>query len=643
MKPRASDHVHFRQLISARLDGPLSVIAERQLLRHLARCADCRTVYNDYNEQRRRLRELPVAPPPRDMWARTSAALDRELARRPRGTTADERRRAPGSTMIVAAAALGVALVVGTAQLNVVPPPPDDGLSASPRPPLPTPFGVMPQRISFLGADANGLVLFRGQVDQVCPPAALGCIDDDDLSPQVIPYGHSVVPVSVSVSPDGELVAVTGRRDGRDGILALVPTEPVRPPELSPAPAPSVSPDPPPSAEPPAPRQPVEPGPATPPPPAATPLPDALHTPTASVEPEPVASVAPAPALAAVAVMEDVQVAGAPPAWSADGTLLAFSAMPADRSHGPDIYLWRVGADSVEALTSDHASYFASWAGERIVASRILPPVAEDSPPAIVTVVIDIASGEERTLVADGLWLPVIGPLAQRAVVWHGELEVGPTAVRPLHGALYLTDWTALDPFAEVRLESDENTQGRPSPAAEPSPTAGVESPTIRPGPGQRPMLTLPPDDQSPAPSPVESVAGDTQPEEAPDEPAPIALLPIELGRDPLLDPVLDWQVRWSADGRTLGYWIADVPGASWGRLAVIDVDELAADPETAQPRLPAVLARRHFTLGIDRVVWIAPTDAQPEGEVRIRTWGPAGEGGRRIPSLDLREVVPAF
>jgi hypothetical protein len=643
MKPRESDHAYFRQLISARLDGPLNVIAERQLLRHLVRCADCRTVHNDYHDQRRRLRELSLAPPPRDMWARTSAALDRELARRPGRVAADERRWVPRSTMIVAAAALGVALVVGTTQLNVVPPPPDDGLSASPGSPLPTPFGVLPQRISFLGADVNGLVLFRAQVDQVCPPAALGCIDDEDLSPQVIPYAHRVVPISVSVSPDGELVAITGRLDGRDGVLALVPAEPARPVDMSPAPPPFAPPDPPPSAEPQGPPQPTDPAPTTPWPPAATPSPDPLHTPTASLEPQPVASVAPPPALAAVAVMEDVQVAGAPPAWSADGTLLAFSAMPADRSHGPDIYLWRVGADSVEALTADHATYFASWAGERIVASRIVSPVADDAAPTVVTVVIDIASGEERAFATDGLWLPVVGPLGQRTVVWHGELEVGETAVRPLSGALYLTDWTTLDPFAEVVLESNESDEGSTPPAAEPSPTAEAQSPTTRPGPGQRPMLTLPPDDQSPAPSPVDSPAADAPPEEAPDEPAPIALLPVESDRDPLREPVLDWQVRWSADGRTLGYWIADVPGASWGRLAVIDVEELAADPATAQPRLPAVLARRHFTLGIDRVAWIAPADAQPEGEVRIRTWGPAGEGGRRIPSFDLREVVPAF
>lgn len=644
---RPADHAYVRQLISARLDGPLSVIAERQLVHHLARCADCRTVHNDYHEQRRQLRRLSLAPPPRDLWARTSTALDRELARRPARPISDEHRRVPRTTLIVAAAALGMALVVGTTQLNLVPPPTDDGQPASPRAALPTPFGVISQRISLLGTDVNGLVLFRAQVDQVCPPAALGCIDDEDLSPQVIPFEHSVVPVNVSVSPDGQLVAITGRRDGRDGLLALVPTDPTPLSPVSPAPsspeltappaspqltATPASPDSPQSTH----SLPATPWPTT----AAPPLDPSL----ASTAPESAASLPPAPALTAVAVMDDIHVTGAPPAWSADGTLLAFSAMPADRSHGPDLYVWRVGEKAVEALSSDHATYFASWVGERLVASRVMPPLDEEDPPTVATVVIDIASGEQRAIDIDGLWLPAVGPLGQRAVIWQGELEVIETAVRPLSGALYMTDWTAIDPFAEATPEADEDGQVSPQPSAEPSRTPPADAlPTPRAGNSQRPMLTLPPDDETPAPTPSEPPPAAEDPAEATDERPAIALLSIEPARDPSLEPVLDWQVRWSADGQTLGYWIADVTGASWGRLTVVDVDELAANPQSAQPRLPAVLARRHFTLGIDRVAWIAPADTQPEGEIRIRTWGSAGDGGLRIPSFDQREVVPAF
>ena len=44
-----------------------------------------------------------------------------------------------------------------------------------------------------------------------------------------------------------------------------------------------------------------------------------------------------------LAILEGVQAVGAPPAWSPDGTMLAFRAMPVDRSRGPDIYLWRPG------------------------------------------------------------------------------------------------------------------------------------------------------------------------------------------------------------------------------------------------------------------------------------------------------------
>ena len=70
-----------------------------------------------------------------------------------------------------------------------------------------------------------------------------------------------------------------------------------------------------------------------------------------------------------MAIAEGVILVGAPPAYSADGLWLAFSARPADGSHGPDIHLWRVGDERAVALTADHGSVFSGWFDNQIVAS----------------------------------------------------------------------------------------------------------------------------------------------------------------------------------------------------------------------------------------------------------------------------------
>jgi len=120
-------------------------------------------------------------------------------------------------------------------------------------------------------------------------------------------------------------------------------------------------------------------------------------------------------------------------------------------------------------------------------------------------------------------------------------------------------------------------------------------------------------------------------------------MVALDLGGETSSASVVDWQAHWSADGSVLGVWIADALGSTWGRLVV-----LAVDPDThllrgADPLLPATLARRGFSLGLDRVAWVAPSDEDTEGELRIRTWGDDGFGGFRLQPAELEEMVPAF
>jgi hypothetical protein len=106
---------------------------------------------------------------------------------------------------------------------------------------------------------------------------------------------------------------------------------------------------------------------------------------------------------------------------------------------------------------------------------------------------------------------------------------------------------------------------------------------------------------------------------------------------------VLDWQVHWSSDGQVVGIWIADSTGSTWGRLAVLTVDPSAEQIVTDSPLLPMTMAKRGFSMGLDRVVWIGPSAENIDGELRIRTWGDDGVGGLRLTAPDQEDVVPAF
>jgi hypothetical protein len=105
----------------------------------------------------------------------------------------------------------------------------------------------------------------------------------------------------------------------------------------------------------------------------------------------------------------------------------------------------------------------------------------------------------------------------------------------------------------------------------------------------------------------------------------------------------LDWQVRWATSDTTFGYWVADAHGASWGRLTVLRVVPETGRIDRATVLLGPTLARRSFTLGEERIAWVAPADEGAEGEIRVRTWGLPGEGNLRLRDIRLRDGIPAF
>jgi hypothetical protein len=150
-----------------------------------------------------------------------------------------------------------------------------------------------------------------------------------------------------------------------------------------------------------------------------------------------------------LSILDDVHSAGAPPAWARNGEVLAFSAMPADGSHGPDVYVWRQGDDMAQPITDDHGSYFASWSGRQVVASRIVGG-------EVATVVIDPQTLEQREVDGPEMWLPAVDPQRSNAVVWSGDLDLSSGLPTTVAGALYLVDWSSLDPFRESGGSGDD-------------------------------------------------------------------------------------------------------------------------------------------------------------------------------------------
>src|SRR5262245_4332986 len=127
-------HDRARALTSRQMIEALEADESGWLANHLDDCAECRQDREAYLADRDLLRALrdTTPEPPRDLWARTSAALDQEAARHGRrgaaqGATpapapAPDRRRAPlrGVPFGALAGALIVAVVIG---VSIIPRP----------------------------------------------------------------------------------------------------------------------------------------------------------------------------------------------------------------------------------------------------------------------------------------------------------------------------------------------------------------------------------------------------------------------------------------------------------------------------------------------------------------------------------------
>jgi hypothetical protein len=621
-------HEPFRELISQRLDGSLADTSEVALRSHLVDCPYCRQVEHDFAEQRRLLQGLPQAIPPRDLWARTSAALDRELLRDARhgglprssqrkaheGLAALARPASVPSVLLVSSASFVLASVLLITQLGPSLRLPSGGASEA----TPAVGGVA---LAFVGSDAQGLTLYRTRVDAGCPNSA-ECPGEDAVEARVT-FPASFEPDTLSLAPQGNRIAIMGSDSGRADVFAVMDVPPLDGSDDVPSR--------------PRPRA-----------PAAT----ATSAPSATML---VLSQTPAPSLASSGsnsdqvipeelvvstILDGVYGVGSAPAWSADGQVLAFSAMPFNRSMGPDIYVWKVGDSRARPITDDHRSYFASWSGDQIVVSRTDALQNALVAPHVTTLAINLATHEQRTVHGPELWLPQVDPNGQNAVGWNGEMAWQAGEAVPVHGELYLVDWAALNPFGAaapvavptvdaIDMSGDYSGVPTPSPTAEATDAGPTPKSTAEPAQSAQPPAEAPQTPRAP-------IATD-----APvDVDGPNLLTPIEPHRDPLQQSVTEWRVMWSADGQLLAEWVGDSQTNDWGKLSVMSV---ANDGTLGSTVLMPTAAKRGFNLSSNRIAWVAPRDDSANGELRLRVWGEAGVHDVRVKPLDTTGVVAAF
>ena len=634
----ASSHERARVLAAERVDQPIEATEDAWLNDHLAECQECASVAAAYAAQRAELRGLRRRPPtpPRDLWAGTAAAIEREAPATSRGRTAPRRRSYPSAIPLGAISGLLViAVVVGASLLSRPGPRPSivapTAIAASVAPigsPLlrATPFVVAAANVGWMKLGADGKIeVYDTPVDRVCPAGeGADCPPIAEPTPRSIQLGQA--PASVTRSPkDSGLVVVDADTKGNGGGVYVLPgtnatPRPTPTPAESPSTLPSAVVTEPPPTEPPSPPASSEPSPvdttgseSPSTEPSASPSEVAI-SPSASV------GVTASPTNGTIEIASDVIVVGESEAYSPDGAWFAFSARPADGSHGPDIYLWHPGDPKAIAVTTDHRSMFSAWLGGRILGSR---GIATADPTTLLpqAFLIDPTTRHEAPLARTGTWRPSVDPLRRVAVYWDGflTLDATGTELRPTDGHLVLGSWSVA--FA---------------PAVTPTPSASAPESAAPPSePAQSPAeASESPANASPTDSTVASPAAESPTVEASASASATneqGITPVELASG----AVRDWDARWDETGTHLAVWIATEGDPRIGDLTLYSVDSASGKVVT----LKRVAALAGFSIGKGRLAWATPHGQDGQGNrVQVVAWTKDSVGS--VESRESTEVL---
>ncbi len=628
-------HERARRLAAVRIDQPLPPGDEAALETHLAGCADCRAVAAGYEADRLALRAMAPVEPPRDLWARTSAALELERARHPRYARRGPRRWGPIAVLGGGVALVLVIVIVGPGLLNPASPGPGPVAIASgavaPPPsagPAVTPLTVSTQVTWVVTRSSGGVSLVTANVKEVCPTG-----DEPDCAP-LAGISRSLadlptVPSSLVLSPSnaGQAVAI-GPAPDQVGTTLFVMAVPSPAPSATPNPTPTVAPSVLPSAS-------AASGPTQSP--APTPVATASASPqlTPSLGPSPAASPSasplasplppgsPAPSAAAtLAILSSVTLVGDQAAYSPDGQWFAFSARPAGTATGPDIYVWQAGWPAAQPITTDHSSVFSGWVDGRILASRAEPigstasPAPSASAPAdpgaSITPNSPVAPAPSPSPAATASASPADGSAGS------GQPEASPSAPPVLATpAAYL-----IDPATGIATRIAGLDGWRP--VVDPSGRwvaywAGTlrfdaASGTWQPFEGGLQVASWA----------IVSTAPDAQAGAAAAHP-----LPLPAGTD--------WDVRWDRTGEHLGLWIADPNNPGLGSLSLLTIDPSSGLTSSAPPIvLNMTPALRGFALRDGQLVWATPPGQDGTGsQLSVLAWSGPNAGRTSVQPID--------
>jgi hypothetical protein len=576
----SSPHERARLRAAERLGGPLDPAESAWLDDHLAECPACATIAAAYEQDRLSLRALrnDDPQPPRDLWARTAAAIEAESVARGRTTShpgAARRRRLPLGALsgiavillVVGVSALSGGLVGitgpiehGTLGGEDVSGSADLSSGFAPSGPPPTPFAVDAGNVAYVRGGSQGSVYRSATIREVCPAGGgPECAPIEEPAPKKV--AMMAAPRTIISSPSsGRAVAVGRDTAGGDQVVVVdLPADTATPSQTgTPTPAPSVGAS-----------APATTGPATSSEPSAsadtnepTPTPTSSARASVAASPSVSASISPSPTIAAgLAIASGMTVVGDSAAFSPDGDWFAFTARPVGGGRGPDVYVWRVGESSARPLTRGGASVFASWAGDRVVVSRPAAAVIDGQATA-TSVVLDPSTGSV-TGEAGAVWRPVVDPARHRAVAWAGSIvpDGDATGWIPSAGRLELRSWPTVDgegPVADSQVVYD----------------------------------------------------GD----------------------------LADYDVRWDQSGEWFGLWVADEAGAQVGRLSLFHVDPATGTLSRPKDAPKGESAMAGFSIGEGRLAWATPPGKDGEGSrIQVVAWRAGSVGSvETVPGEDL-------
>ncbi len=578
-------HQHARELAALRADKSLLPAEEAWLADHLDYCDACAAVAAEYDAQHELFADIRAfqPEPPRDLWARTSAALEAERGNRARasGWRRLGRPRPSSLSPMPLAVVVAVVVVVGAGLLNsgaVVP-----GATVA----GPTPIAMTNTAdLQIISRDGQGnLQILSRRVDQVCPVGVSVCGAQPTFAVTSISGIQSATTLQGAFSPSGDKLVVVASGAGGEGVY-VVPVRPAPTATSIASSSPSARPAASATATIPASLHPVATGhgatpsvaasvshlPAVSPPmssPVATAAAKAsspgaspsrggtssspaaaspstasdLATPSASPSPSEGAS-SPASTQAATAspsTLPSVEVSPVPeaaiqiasgvtvvdgPIYAPDGVRLAFSATPSNGPGGPDVYVWAPGDTSAKAVTNDHISRLAAWTADGILVSSV-----SDGTPA--TFLLDLATGRATPVGERGAWLPAIAPDGGSAAWWDGTVKLAADGVTwvPDSGKLVVGAW----------------------------PNSG---------------------------SAISQVLA--------------------------TGPLAAWQVRWADDGTAVAVWTDAEGRPDGGRLSLYRLDPSTKAPDLVNPMLDGAPANPDFSLRTGRLAWTVPVPGSP-------------------------------